>query len=129
MELERETTPLGVTAKVVQLEEETIITETEEEIVEEIPPEDTVPDEVTLTLEPELPEEYDQIVAKPVEETPAAPVTEPQSSPAEEVEVTMTPAAVEPESEKEAPVEQGNQQQTRINVPLLTSIVNGKCDS
>ena len=49
-----EINPLGVSAKVVQVGEETIITETVEEVVEEIQlPEDAVPAEVHLTIAPE----------------------------------------------------------------------------
>ena len=79
-----------MSAEVVQVGEETIVTETVEEVVEQIPPESTVPDEVHLTLDPEMPEEHGDIVAKPIEE-----VTEPAAEPTAETtpETTDAPAA------------------------------------
>ena len=85
-----------MSAEVVQVGEETIVTETVEEVVEQIPPESTVPDEVHLTLDPEMPEEHGDIVAKPLEEVtePAAETTD--ASAAEPVTETVTERAVEP---------------------------------
>ena len=80
-----------MSAEVVQVGEETIVTETVEEVVEQIPPESTVPDEVHLTLDPEMPEEHGDIVAKPIEE-----VTEPAAEPTPE---TTVASAAEPVTE------------------------------
>ena len=57
-EVDQEGIPLPVTAKVVQLEEETIVTETVEEVVEEVAAE--VPEQVVLALE--------DVVVAPAEE-------------------------------------------------------------
>ena len=92
--------PLGVSAEVVQVGEETIETTTTEEIVEEVAPENAVPEEVTLKLDNVVSDVPDAPVsAKPVEEP--KPKEEAKTDEKAEISMTQAPAETKPEPQPE----------------------------